>query len=66
MGNHPAIPADVSGQMGAAPADIPLPSDTTVSTLRALTFPYPDDPTDVFTLKTDTGTALMDLSLIHI
>jgi sulfite reductase (NADPH) flavoprotein alpha-component len=60
VGIDPAIPADVSGQMGAAPADIPLLRDTTVYTLRELTFPYPDDPTDVFTLKTDTGTALMD------
>ena len=53
-------PDTVSGQQGIGPATIPLLLSTPVSTLRELTFPYPDDATDVFTLKTDTGTALID------
>lgn len=57
--NDPALP-ETSGQTGITPATIPLLQSTPVSQLRELTFPYPDDATDVFTLKTDTGTALID------
>lgn len=60
VGIDPAIPAEVSGQMAVAPAAVPLLRDTAVSSLRELTFPYPDDPTDVFTLKTDSGITLID------
>jgi sulfite reductase (NADPH) flavoprotein alpha-component len=56
----PVPPDTVSGQQGIAPAAIPLLQQTPVSTLRDLTFPYADDATDVFTLKTDTGTAMLD------
>ena len=38
----------------AALAAVPL------ADLRDLQFPYPDDPTDVFTLKTDAGLTLVD------
>src|SRR5690606_39971001 len=33
---------------------------TPVAELRELSFPYPGDPTDVFTLKTDRGTGYLD------
>ena len=49
-----------SGQTGASLAEMPLLAATQVSDLRELTFPYPDDATDVFTLKTDSGTGYID------
>lgn len=49
-----------SGQTGASLAEMPLLAATQVSDLRELTFPYPDDATDVFTLKTDRGTGYID------
>ncbi|ODS00268.1 N-acetylglucosamine transferase [Methyloceanibacter methanicus] len=55
-----AFPAEVSGQTGVALANLPLLGDTPVTELRELTFPYPDDATDVFTLKTDSGTGYVD------
>ncbi len=56
----PAFPAQVSGQVGVSVADIPALSDTPVSELRVLTYPYPDDSTDVFTLETATGSGYID------
>lgn len=56
----PAFPAEVSGQTGAPPADMPVLMATPLNSLRELTFPYPGDATDVFTLKTDLGTGLID------
>lgn len=56
----PAFPAEVSGQTGAALADLARLADTPVAVLRELTFPYPGDATDVFTLKTDRGTGYLD------
>ncbi|WP_029057600.1 PepSY domain-containing protein [Stappia stellulata] len=55
----PAFPA-VSGETGAVVADMPALRATAVSTLRELTFPYPGDLTDAFTLKTDTGQGYID------
>ena len=55
----PQLPT-TSGLLGAAPATIPLLAATPTNTLRELTFPYPGDATDVFTLKTDTATTLID------
>lgn len=49
-----------SGQTGASLAAMPLLAATRISDLRELTFPYPDDVTDVFTLKTDRGTGYID------
>ena len=60
QGAAPDFPRDVSGQTGAAPAAMPLLQGTPAATLRELTFPYADDPTDVFTLKTETGTGYLD------
>ena len=56
----PAFPAQVSGQTGASLADMALLQATPVADLRELTFPYPGDATDVFTLKTDQGTGFVD------
>lgn len=49
-----------SGLTGATLAGLPLLVATSTQDLRELTFPYPDDSSDVFTLKTDTGTGYID------
>jgi sulfite reductase (NADPH) flavoprotein alpha-component len=54
------VPTQVSGTTGAALSDLALLGQTPVAALRELTFPYLEDPTDVFTLKTDTGTGYLD------
>ncbi|WP_299360484.1 PepSY domain-containing protein [uncultured Paracoccus sp.] len=56
----PRIPAEVSGETGASPALMKVLDDTPVAELRELSFPYPDDATDVFTLKTDRGIGYLD------
>ncbi|HHZ07237.1 MAG TPA: N-acetylglucosamine transferase [Rhizobiales bacterium] len=56
----PALPAATSETTGAPFAAMPLLVATPVASLRELSFPYPDDKTDVFTLKTDTGTGYID------
>jgi Sulfite reductase, alpha subunit (flavoprotein) len=55
-----AIPSQVSGETGAPLAELALLGTTPVSELRSLSFPYPGDATDVFTLKTDRGTGYLD------
>ena len=60
QGSTPAFPSQVSGQTGATPGTMALLRDTPVDSLRELTFPYPDDPTDVFMLKTNTGEGYLD------
>lgn len=54
------FPAEVSGETGAALADFAVLGDTPVAELRELSFPYPGDATDVFTLITDHGTGYLD------
>ncbi len=56
----PVFPAEVSGETGVALSDIDLLQTTPVAELRALNFPYRDDATDVYTLKTDRGTGYLD------
>jgi sulfite reductase (NADPH) flavoprotein alpha-component len=56
----PDFPVEVSGETGAGIADMALIGTTPVASLRELSFPYPGDPTDVFTLKTDQGTGYLD------
>lgn len=56
----PALPATTSETTGAPLAAMPLLVSTPVASLRELSFPYPDDRTDVFTLKTDEGTGYID------
>ncbi|MEI6096895.1 MAG: PepSY domain-containing protein [Alphaproteobacteria bacterium] len=59
QGPDPALPT-TSGQLGATPGSFALLQITAVAALRELTFPYPGDATDVFSLKTNSGTALID------
>ena len=56
----PAFPADVSGEMTAPLSAMDLLQKTAVGEMRALSFPYAGDATDVFTLKTDLGTGYLD------
>ncbi len=55
-----AAPADTSGQTGVAIAAMDLLGRTPLAELRSLSFPNPDDVSDVFTLKTDRGTGYLD------
>lgn len=52
--------ATVSGGTGATPAEMALLRDTPADRLRVLSFPYRDDPTDVFVLRTDRGEGYLD------
>lgn len=56
----PPFPAEVSGKMGLSPADSPALAAIPVTQLRDLTFPYADDPTDVYTIATDHGEGYVD------
>ncbi|EAQ26540.1 PepSY domain-containing protein [Roseovarius sp. 217] len=56
----PAFPADVSGQTNVDLFDMPTLVSTSVTDLRDLSFPYPGDASDVFTLTTDRGTGHID------
>jgi sulfite reductase (NADPH) flavoprotein alpha-component len=55
----PELPA-ASGAIGVRLTSMPLLVATPVSSLRELSFPSPEDATDVFTLKTDGGTGYLD------
>jgi sulfite reductase (NADPH) flavoprotein alpha-component len=55
----PELPA-ASGTIGAQLTSMPLLVATPVSSLRELSFPSPEDATDVFTLKTDSGAGYLD------
>lgn len=57
---RPAEPAAVSGQMAFPLDQMAALQAVPVSTLRKLSFPYEGDAQDVFTLSTDSGTALID------
>lgn len=54
------FPEEVSGQTGVTFDKMALLGATPVAELRELTFPYPGDTTDVFTLKTSRGTGYLD------
>mgnify|MGYP003643213888 CR=1 FL=1 len=54
------VQVEASGKTGAAPGKIEVLRQTPVSDLRDLSFPYQGDATDVFTLKSDLGTATID------
>lgn len=56
----PTLGTAVSGQRDIPLAAIDLLRITPVSELRELGFPYADDTTDVFTLRTDRGTGYLD------
>lgn len=59
-GPIPDFPAELSGETGAALKQMSPLQQTPVAELRELSFPYPGDATDVFTLKTDRGTGYLD------
>lgn len=59
-GTMPAFPAEVSGETGTAFEQMRTLQQTPVTELRELSFPYPGDATDVFTLKTERGTGYLD------
>lgn len=56
----PPFPDHVSGQSGVALSDIPMLKETSIDSLRSLSFPAQGDTTDVFTLKTAEGTGYID------
>lgn len=56
----PVMPDNVSGQAGYALNEMPALRNVPVSALQDLTFPMAGDPTDVFTLKTDSGSGYVD------
>jgi len=56
----PAFPTETSGETGATFAAMERLASTPVSELRELSFPYPDDASDVFTLTTDQGMGFID------
>ncbi len=56
----PEFPARVSGETGLNPADMPALAAIPASRLRELTFPYPDDPADVYTISTEQGEGYID------
>ncbi|BBU59664.1 NADPH flavoprotein (plasmid) [Mameliella alba] len=55
-----AMPTEVSGETGFVLDQMATLMQTPVAELRELSFPYPGDATDVFTLKTDRGTGYLD------
>jgi sulfite reductase (NADPH) flavoprotein alpha-component len=59
-GATPSSQEEVSGATGFTLAEIPALRETPVAELRELSFPYPGDATDLFTLKTDRGTGYID------
>lgn len=60
MSATPRFPQSVDGGAQMAVADIPALQTTALTDLRQLSFPYPDDPTDVFTLTTASGSGYID------
>jgi sulfite reductase (NADPH) flavoprotein alpha-component len=53
-------PATVSGQAGLALAEMQALRAVPAAELRELSFPAPDDPQDMFTLRTDRGMGYVD------
>ena len=56
----PAFPAEVSGEVAPDPGQLAALRDIPLARLRVLSFPYPGDATDVFTVETDRGTGYVD------
>jgi len=59
-GEAASFPNDVSGEVGAAPAQMQALRDMPLDTFRELTFPYPDDPSDAYMVKTNRGEGYLD------
>jgi len=58
--NTPLFPADVNGGPTMAADKIPALKTIPVSELHTFTFPYPGDPTDVFSINLSTGSGYID------
>lgn len=56
----PTFPAEVSAGQPAAVATLRALVDVDLSELRELVFPYPNDPQDVYTLTTRSGSGFVD------
>ena len=56
----PVFPSDVSGEIGVTIDQLAVLGDLSMEEMRVLGFPYPDDPTDVYTLETARGTGYLD------
>lgn len=56
----PHFPTQVSGVMGMSSADMPALVAIPVEQLRDLSFPYADDPSDVYTISTNHGEGYID------
>ncbi|MDK8465451.1 PepSY domain-containing protein [Marinobacter sp. SS13-12] len=56
----PTFPAEVSGGQPAPVANLSALSEVDLGELRELVFPYPDDPRDVYSLTTSSGSGFVD------
>jgi len=56
----PAFPAEVSGGQPASVGTLGALSQVDLTELRELVFPYPDDPQDVYSLTTSSGSGFVD------
>ncbi|MBQ0832665.1 PepSY domain-containing protein [Marinobacter sp.] len=55
-----SFPADVSGGTPAPAGTLSALKGVDINELRELVFPYPDDPTDVYSLSTTQGSGFVD------
>ncbi|CAM4230219.1 PepSY domain-containing protein [Vreelandella rituensis] len=56
----PTFPAEVAGGQPAPVATLSALMDVDLRELRELVFPYPDDPQDVYSLTTSSGSGFVD------
>ena len=59
---EPAFPTQVSAGTPAAVGSLSALQNVDINQLRELVFPYPNDPTDVYSLSTTQGTGFVDQS----
>ena len=59
---EPSFPAQVSGGIPVPASSLSALINVDVNELRELVFPYPDDPTDVYSLSTTQGSGFVDQS----
>ncbi|MBK1851869.1 PepSY domain-containing protein [Marinobacter sp. 1-4A] len=57
---EPSFPAEVSGGTPAPAGSLSALKNVDVNELRELVFPYPDGPTDVYSLSTTQGSGFVD------
>ena len=59
---EPSFPAQISGGVPAPASSLSALMNVDVNELRELVFPYPNDPTDVYSLSTTQGSGFVDQS----